>query len=208
MKEKKLLESIEEIVAICEQYQLTGDEINIVNLQKSASALSDKLRCSITAAICFAFIFNEAAWGRMPSRSDIMKWLPRETSLEDRLRCVWELIDMDLVCIYRPHRNPIRQFYLDQGTAEAIVCNRLPDCLVKSSSENSSSSFIILRESGRDFDIMFKERRVGFVLKNPTEKNFDVFWGGELVYRGDKINEIVVWLNNAYERGILPQAQD
>lgn len=204
MREKTLIELIEDVVKFRQEYDDTQDESNILMLNDRAAILAERMDCSNMAAVCFAFILNEASWGRMPTRNDIMKFLPPRTQIVERLECIWELLDRKLIQIYKPARNPIRHFYIDQEIAEKIVANRIP--VIKSVSlfhDEEDRKVRISATNDSDFEIMLDGKVAGYILTSAHGNIYEVYWHGVLVYQGEELSGIVEWLNDAYENGVI-----
>lgn len=209
MSEKTLIQLIDEIVHFGHHFEETHDKSHILMINDRASILGDRLGCSTPAAMCFAFILSEAAWGRLPARSDIMKFLPENTTMADRLECLWELLDKKLVQIYKPARSPIRQFYIDQEVAEKIVANRVP-CTNNSllfPAANARKVCINASCSGKDYEILLEGSVVGFILMSAINETYEVYWKGLLVHAAEDLSSIVEWLNEAYDNGTLKSSQ-
>jgi hypothetical protein len=165
--------------------------------------------CSNVAAICFAFILFEAAWGRMPTRSDIMKFLPPSTSIVERLEGVWELLNKKLILVYKPMKNPIRHFYIDQDVAEKVVANRVPTTTHQSlfPIEEYRQVRINATSGQNDYEILLDGKVVGFIMMSADNCTYEVYWLGLLVHSSDEFSGIVEWLNEAYDNGTLKPSQ-
>lgn len=209
MEDKTLIELIEEICSFGNNYLESDDESNILMLNDRASILAERMGCSNVAAICFAYILTEAAWGRMPTRSEIMKFLPPTTSIVERLECIWELLDKKLVMMYKPARNPIRQFYIDQDIAEKVVANRVPSTAKQSlfPIEEYRKVRINATSGKNDYEILLDGKVVGFILMSAENSSYEVYWLGLLVHSSEELSGIVEWLNEAYDNGTLKSSQ-
>lgn len=205
MKEKTLIEEIEEIVKFGHLYHESQDESHVLMMHDRASILSERMGCNSVAGICFAFILVEAAWGRMPTRNDVMRFLPPKTSVNERLKCLWELLDKKLILMYKPARNPIRHFYIDQEVAEKIVANRVPS--VRNISLFPIEEYRKVRinaTSGiNDYEILVEGKVIGFILMSANNNTYEVYWQGLLVHAAEELSSIVEWLNEAYQSGVL-----
>jgi len=209
MKDKTLVELIEDILEASSQYEDTLDEAHILILNDRASVLSERMGCSNVAAICFAFILFEAAWGRMPTRSDIMKFLPPSTSIVERLEGVWELLNKKLILVYKPMKNPRRHFYIDQDVAEKVVANRVPTTTHQSlfPIEEYRQVRINATSGQNDYEILLDGKVVGFIMMSADNCTYEVYWLGLLVHSSDEFSGIVEWLNEAYDNGTLKPSQ-
>lgn len=209
MKNKTLIQLIDEICMEGHKYLESHDESHIFIMNDCASTLAERLGCSRVAAICFAFIMTEAAWGRMPTRNDIMKFLPVNTSTVERLECIWELRDKKFVLMYKPARNPIRHFYVDQEIAEKVVANRVPTTSQQSLFPIEEYRKVRLNASSgkNDYEILLEGKKIGFILMSASHETYEVYWQGLLVYEAEDLSSIVEWLNEAYENGTLKSTQ-
>lgn len=210
MREKTLIELIEEIVKFGHLYHESQDESHVLMMHDRASILSERMGCNTVAAICFAFILVEAAWGRMPTRSDVMRFLPPKTSVTERLKCLWELLDKKLIQMYRPARNPVRHFFIDQEVAEKVVANRVPTTTHQSlfPIEEYRQVRINATSGQNDYEILVEGKVIGFILLSADNCTYEVYWLGQLVHQGIELSEIVEWLNEAYSNGELKSTQD
>jgi len=210
MKDKTLIELIEEICSFGNNYLDSNDESNILMQNDRASVLCERIGCSNVAAICFAFILVEAAWGRMPTRSDVMRFLPPKTSVTERLQCLWELLDKKLILMYKPARNPIRHFYIDQETAEKIVANRVPSAKHHALFPIEEYRKVTINASSgiNDYEILVEGKVIGFILISASNSTYEVYWQGLLVHAAEELSIIVEWLNEAYSNGELKSTQD
>lgn len=209
MKEKTIIQLIEEIVKFRQLYDETQDESHVLMMNDRASILSERLGCGNVAAICLAFILTEVAWGRMPTRADIMKLLPPRTTLVERLECLWELLDKKIVLTYKPARNPIRHFYIDQEIAEILVANRVPSAKHHALFPIEEYRKVTINASTgkNDYEILLEGMVIGFILMSATNQMYEVYWQGLLVHAAEELAGIVEWLNEAYDRGTLRSTQ-
>jgi len=209
MSEKTLIDLIEEILSGAYLYKKTDDTSHLVNIEESAMKLGERLGCSPVAAMCLAFILSEVSYGRLPTRTDIIQFLPVKIHLNERLNCLWELIELNLVLVFKPVRKPFRCFYMDQSIAEAIANNRVPNN--KSENlfpENKSKIKLKPKPQSLDYEIHLSDQLVGIALLSAKEEYYDVYWRGKHVFTGDSIDDIKDWLNHEYVKGRLSSTQD
>lgn len=199
-----MMELIEDIKQAHQAYTDTGDQALLLIINDRGSVLAERLGCRTTAAICFAFIMIEASWGRMPTRSDLMKYLPPNTTITDRLSCIWNLIDLKLIEEYQPARDPRRHFFLSQDLCAQITMNISPSKIRNDSLFKETEQIIkLVSVSEVDFKIIHDGKQVGYVLRSSIGNCLEVYWKGRLLFQSDQLNEIIEKLNGMLDKGSL-----
>lgn len=206
MKEKPLIELIEQIVTARKEFDDEGREYCVRRMKAVAEALAQRLDLTVTAAMAFSYVFYEASWGRLPNREGVMNFLPPDTNMVNRLECIWKLLDKGLINAYRHARNPVRLFYVEQVVAEAVLANKPPigvQSLFKVNEHANRRITAVASEGGEDYLLMLDEMPQGYILRKSDETGYEAYWLGELVLEEDGLGAILEALNDLFEQGRL-----
>jgi hypothetical protein len=210
VEKKPLIGLIEIIVTARKEFEDGGNESSVRRMEAAAEALALRLEVTTTAAMAFSYVFYEASWGRLPSREGVTNFLPPCTNMVNRLECLWVLLDKGLIKAYRPARNPVRLFYVEQEVAANTLANKSPSgeqTLFKVNEHSTRRITAVASEGGEDFLLMLDDIQKGYILKKPEGKGYDTYWLGKLVLEEDDIRTIIETLNEMLEQNRLPESQ-
>lgn len=212
MEQETLVMLIERIVDCRTKYDDDGCERCLDQMKATGNILSMRLDITTSSALAFAKIFVEASFGRLMTRESVVRFLPPDTNIVDRLECIWDLLDRSLIGCYQGGRNPIRTFFLTTSVCKAILQNCNPNEAEQNNALRKKGdrriTIAISSRSKSDYIILLDGNSTGFILHKSVGEGFDVFWLGKQIMEGDDIEVILESMNEMLSEGKLQSTQD